>query len=620
MAKLIPSTTIETLSPTESPFEITSVSPEVDSSCEVIQNFQIAIFFASFATIVALSFLQRRKYLWLNKLKGRPGIIYPVNVLDDRKYRYSYAAAFGLAAGSVASFFIQSLFIGNPFSGLGPIGKVLVLILIVLIYGILYYPVFVCITMESIVSYVIGTIYSWIFLSYQILQLFLCTGGFPVWMTFLLLMPVILCAVFLSVRFPVFLVKLLLEYRDTGQLQINFVERMSKTYQAKYVKTLLYGHNTLKNERQNEKVPENERELSICERWQSRFKTIFNKIYVPRPVMLQLSAALTFAFSIVGMLLIMQNYRENMLAVYRGDHSLIPSVAEGGKLAITPATRVVSASRYIGFQAAYMAWGYFIQFFVLWIGLEIVALSFGTPVGRQLLLAILESFGPVIAVGLVVTLGQYLMARFAFLQDRGKSFALNNRRLFHNFTYFMFFYNVFLGMYSCLMRILKSVVIGAFMLSRIDQSTLPRKYERFDPGFRAYVGFLQLENAHTHPILVTFCNLLLQSTNTNTPTSGRDSMTREEFVVNMEIGDGDTAPSSKRIMTEARRRQMIRNRWRVALTLVRNPGLQFRRSHAISRRPSLAENIDIVIDDIITAAVAPAVASFSNFRSISGVL
>ncbi|XP_077989011.1 stimulated by retinoic acid gene 6 protein-like isoform X1 [Glandiceps talaboti] len=672
MAKLIPSTTIETLSPTESPFEITSVSPEVDSSCEVIQNFQIAIFFASFATIVALSFLQRRKYLWLNKLKGRPGIIYPVNVLDDRKYRYSYAAAFGLAAGSVASFFIQSLFIGNPFSGLGPIGKVLVLILIVLIYGILYYPVFVCITMESIVSYVIGTIYSWIFLSYQILQLFLCTGGFPVWMTFLLLMPVILCAVFLSVRFPVFLVKLLLEYRDTGQLQINFVERMSKTYQAKYVKTLLYGHNTLKNERQNEKVPENERELSICERWQSRFKTIFNKIYVPRPgfrystrllstmviafiviyelflftlfmanqidkmeipgiegtrywihltiIMLQLSAALTFAFSIVGMLLIMQNYRENMLAVYRGDHSLIPSVAEGGKLAITPATRVVSASRYIGFQAAYMAWGYFIQFFVLWIGLEIVALSFGTPVGRQLLLAILESFGPVIAVGLVVTLGQYLMARFAFLQDRGKSFALNNRRLFHNFTYFMFFYNVFLGMYSCLMRILKSVVIGAFMLSRIDQSTLPRKYERFDPGFRAYVGFLQLENAHTHPILVTFCNLLLQSTNTNTPTSGRDSMTREEFVVNMEIGDGDTAPSSKRIMTEARRRQMIRNRWRVALTLVRNPGLQFRRSHAISRRPSLAENIDIVIDDIITAAVAPAVASFSNFRSISGVL
>ncbi|XP_077989495.1 stimulated by retinoic acid gene 6 protein-like [Glandiceps talaboti] len=209
------------------------------------------------------------------------------------------------------------------------------------------------------------------------------------------------------------------------------------------------------------------------------------------------------------------------------------------------------------------------------------------------------------------------MARFAFLQDRGKSFALNNRRLFHNFTYFMFFYNVFLGIYSCLMRILKSVVIGAFVLSRIDQSTLPRKYERFDPGFRAYVGFLQLENAHTHPILVTFCNLLLQSTSTNTETSGRDSMTREQLVVNMEIGDDDTAPTSKRIMTEATRRQMIRNRWFVALTLVRNPGLQLRRSHAIRRRSSLAENIDIVIDDVITAAVAPAMIDFVGGVSFS---
>ncbi|XP_077988418.1 stimulated by retinoic acid gene 6 protein-like [Glandiceps talaboti] len=307
--------------------------------------------------------------------------------------------------------------------------------------------------------------------------------------------------------------------------------------------------------------------------------------------------------------------RENMLAVYRGDHSLIPSVAEGGKLSITPAMRVVSASRYIGFQVAYMAWGYFIQFTILWICLIAIAVFLGTPDGRGLVVEFIVWLGPLIVVGLLVTVGQYLMARFVFLQNKGRSFALDNRRLFHNFTYFMFFYNVFLGLYSCLMRILKSMLIGAFVLSRIDQSTLPRKYESFDPGFRAYVGFLQLENAHTHPVLVTFCNVLLGIQNTKMTTSGDERRsTMAELVVNMAPGDGENTAGLKRMIESGRRRQMVRNRWLVALTLARNPGLQLKRSHAIRRRSSMAENIDIVIDDVITTAIAPGMIDF-----VSGV-
>ncbi|XP_077863468.1 stimulated by retinoic acid gene 6 protein-like, partial [Saccoglossus kowalevskii] len=141
----------------------------------------------------------------------------------------------------------------------------------------------------------------------------------------------------------------------------------------------------------------------------------------------------------------------------------------------------VSGSRYIGFQVAYMAWGFIIQSVLLFVFIWIFVFFLSESQGREYLVQGLGYIGPLVVVGILVTVIQYVMARFVFLQDKGQSFALDNRRLFHNFTYFMFFYNAFLGVFSCLMRILKAMIIGAFVLSRIDQSTLPRKYEIFDP-------------------------------------------------------------------------------------------------------------------------------------------
>lgn len=59
------------------------------------------------------------------------------------------------------------------------------------------------------------------------------------------------------------------------------------------------------------------------------------------------------------------------------------------------------------------------------------------------------------------------------------------RSLYFNFTYFMFFYNIFLGLASCLLRILKAMFVGIVFLSRLDNSTLPRRFEFIDPG-RSY--------------------------------------------------------------------------------------------------------------------------------------
>ncbi|KAJ8298345.1 hypothetical protein KUTeg_024876, partial [Tegillarca granosa] len=72
----------------------------------------------------------------------------------------------------------------------------------------------------------------------------------------------------------------------------------------------------------------------------------------------------------------------------------------------------------------------------------------------------------------------------------------------------MFFYNIFVGLISCLMRVLKAILLGALFLPRLDHSTLPRKFQWFDPGFDAYCGYMHVESAHSHPVVMVFISIL----------------------------------------------------------------------------------------------------------------
>lgn len=56
------------------------------------------------------------------------------------------------------------------------------------------------------------------------------------------------------------------------------------------------------------------------------------------------------------------------------------------------------------------------------------------------------------------------------------------RRAFHCFTYFFFFYNVVLGLGACLLRLVRSLVLGVMLLARIDRTIMPRGYEARDLG------------------------------------------------------------------------------------------------------------------------------------------
>ncbi len=61
-------------------------------------------------------------------------------------------------------------------------------------------------------------------------------------------------------------------------------------------------------------------------------------------------------------------------------------------------------------------------------------------------------------------------------------FDLFFRRVYHVTNFFLFFFNIILGLFSCLKRILFSVVFGTLLISRLDRCLLMRGFETFDAG------------------------------------------------------------------------------------------------------------------------------------------
>lgn len=54
--------------------------------------------------------------------------------------------------------------------------------------------------------------------------------------------------------------------------------------------------------------------------------------------------------------------------------------------------------------------------------------------------------------------------------------------MFHNFSYFLFFYNVLLGLGACLSRLLISCILGTWLIARIDRTIMQKGYEGADMG------------------------------------------------------------------------------------------------------------------------------------------
>ncbi|CAH3146280.1 unnamed protein product [Porites lobata] len=103
--------------------------------------------------------------------------------------------------------------------------------------------------------------------------------------------------------------------------------------------------------------------------------------------------------------------------------------------------------------------------------------------------------------------------RFLSKKKRKKTNMQTNKRLYSIISYFFFFYNVLVGLFSCLLRIFKGTVLGVLFLGRIDRTVLMQGFQTWDPAFVAYLGFINVLVAHSHPVVLMFCQLLINRHN-----------------------------------------------------------------------------------------------------------
>lgn len=171
-------------------------------------------------------------------------------------------------------------------------------------------------------------------------------------------------------------------------------------------------------------------------------------------------------------------------------------------------------------------------------------------------------YRPTIIFSLLLNIIQLQIAKFALLQERGKYLALNNRRFFHILSFFLFFFNVIIGVFGCLKRILLSVVLGALFISRTDRCLLLKGFEFLDAGHNAYLGMLKLELYHNHPILRFFCLMLLEERKSNI------SYNSDAYKMQEKVASG----SLEHIDPQLKKRQ-IKFRWWRCFTLINNPDL-----------------------------------------------
>jgi hypothetical protein len=154
---------------------------------------------------------------------------------------------------------------------------------------------------------------------------------------------------------------------------------------------------------------------------------------------------------------------------------------------------------YSGYLCGYTAWGFIIFYklafvvclcFRLWIRYDSIWFQ------RMLTLCL-----PIVLVYLIKHSLMSLLSEFVFLQHFGRTLSLNNRRLYFVFYYFNFFFDCFLGILSCVIRLSKSLLASLIFMGRLDYSFMGRNLERLDQGYATYVTFIHMEILHGHPIL-----------------------------------------------------------------------------------------------------------------------
>ncbi|XP_077988640.1 stimulated by retinoic acid gene 6 protein-like [Glandiceps talaboti] len=590
----------------------------------------------SIVLIVVFSFLQKRKRACLDGCHGYLGVAYPMNIIDSSPDRLSYACAFGVTTISILGLYFRNYVLDYEFSEstavlANGILNIFVKMANILCVAIVYYPIFLSLaTKVAFTGNLAGLLYCLSWLTYNVYDFILCSvkeTKEELISTLLFDIPNILFFLVLVVRFFVGIFRDIRDFCAKGMERFVVKgEDFRDSHHYLYVKSLLRPQKTIIQEstcRSNfQKVRNHLYQNKPGFRYSTRivctmtvaglvllqFSTSWNlfvtaflkdiKDYLgDDKIVLAFELAnhsslhnnlieffevniVTFNFAHISsvivhyivLLLLLASYRRHMLRLFQGDRSSFP------KMELTNADVLAYSWKYGGYQVAYILWSWFVMQLTLWICSFIISYFIILPLRDEennIVLFCLESYWLILILGIFLAYFQVFLAKFVFLQERGDVLGVNNRRWGSVVFFILFYYNMVVGLLSSLLRVLYSALFGLLYLGRTDNSVLMRTYESRDPGFKVYYGFLLTEEYHTHPVLVTFCNFLLESVNDQHNSKYRINLSRGTFRYTQknveDHNDNDTSKQEKVIPSA--KRKCIRNKWRLVVTLLRNPSL-----------------------------------------------
>ncbi|KAE8632183.1 hypothetical protein XENTR_v10001465 [Xenopus tropicalis] len=562
----------------------------------------------SILIILALSFLEKRvnKSKLDNKfylLSGRFGIVIPLDLIGTFSNRWTYGFAFGAIANQVLSLFSEEyLPIGVP-----TWAKALSLFIGAIEVGLSFYPIFACLsTANKLIGSITGFLYTLTWFIIATIDIVSCPDGNVIgrYENIIFYWPCLLCFIFLLIRFVYLFIKSIRVIIGVEDV-IDEGNCFLPIHQAEHVKRLFRKPVVEKKSWFARKIYDSD----PCFKFPSRmigttvlsllclyiFVTIEFKFIIALLRLLTnfeglledpksdfyvfnesittvkefhsalegvwfFSIFLASAITVSYIFHILVCYRKHMKRLWIGNRSFLPVKFQ----VPSPYESVAAIARYSGWQVAYLLWGYIIMHIVqIILGLAF-AYAFVYPIKHGEALKLFKGLGIfILTIGIVIALMmlQVVLARLFFLQqkiscnDKQKPLALNNRKAFHNFNYFFFFYNVIVGLSACLLRLLRSVILGSWLIARIDRSILQRGFESGDTGYTTWIGMIYVDHYHTNPVLVSFCNILL--------TKRAEKTVRE--------------CSSYHGFSDSGSNIQARTRWLLYYTLLKNPRLILQR-------------------------------------------
>ncbi|XP_040000864.1 STRA6-like [Xiphias gladius] len=586
-----------------------------------------------------LSFLQKRaQRLAIDRrlpfLGGRFAIVVPLDTIGSLSNRWSYGFAFGAVSCSVLLLFSERYI---PFT-VPPWARAIVYLVGALEVGLVYFPFFACLsTPFRAAGAVLGILYSLSWIIVTVWDTFTCPDGkiLGQYQKLIVQWPCILSLIFLLGRFVYMLVKAV---RIRLQLEQEDLEELNEQHQVQHVKRLLrktaapseplsWFQSRVYEWDPYFKFPNRIIGTAIIsliglytmtladyslsnvafdqvDKWKNTLQQLVlscNQTEALGAMIPQLEefilvarmswlATTIFASlnSVAYTFHVLACYRKHLKRLWKGQKGFLPEKFHNPHSAVS----IASIARYSGWQIAFTLWGYLIVHFVHFQFALLLVYGLVLPIQHGKVLSMLTNLGIIVlTIGLVIGLVilQVALVQIFFLQDKisptdkQKPLALNNRKAFHCFNYFFFFYNVVMGISNCVLRLLCSIVVGTWLVSRIDRTIMQRGYETMDAGYSTWIGMIFADHYHNNPVMVCFCQLLVSNK------LERHTASAYSTFSNM--------PSEPPVNSQAKRR------WMLFLTLLRNPRLILLRKHHLCSSSSLQTSSSPPSDMVLRAWV-----------------